>query len=104
MKKSIMIAAADQRKIMSQSSQSTPIIRTLDFARKWVAAVPWTDLETTCRTLRGIILRKRVAALPGRYTPLWHDPATVRWRNWIMLRGDGAGGGNRTRTPLGTGF
>ena len=34
-------------KAMSQSSQPTPIIRTLDFARKWVAAVPWTDLEST---------------------------------------------------------
>ncbi len=34
-------------KALSQSSQPTPIIRTLDFARKWVAAVPWTDLEST---------------------------------------------------------
>ncbi len=38
-------------KAMSQSSQPTPIIRTLDFARKWVAAVPWTDLESTRRVL-----------------------------------------------------
>jgi hypothetical protein len=38
-------------KVMSQSSQPTPIIRTLDFARKWVAAVPWTDLESTRRVL-----------------------------------------------------
>ena len=38
-------------KTMSQSSQPTPIIRTLDFARKWVAAVPWTDLESTRRVL-----------------------------------------------------
>ena len=34
-------------KTMSQSGQPTPIVRTLDFARKWVAAVPWTDLEST---------------------------------------------------------
>jgi len=33
-------------KALSQSAQPTPIIRTLDFARKWVDAVPWTDLET----------------------------------------------------------
>ena len=29
----------------------------------------------------------RGAARPGRYTPLGHDPATVRWRKWIMPRG-----------------
>jgi hypothetical protein len=34
-------------KAMSQSSHPTPIVRTLDFARKWVAAVPWTDLESS---------------------------------------------------------
>jgi hypothetical protein len=38
-------------KAMSQSSQPMPIIRTLDFARKWVAAVPWTDLESSRRVL-----------------------------------------------------
>lgn len=38
-------------KALSQSVQPTPIIRTLDFARKWVAAVPWTDLETARRAL-----------------------------------------------------
>ena len=38
-------------KAMSQSSQPTPIIRTLDFVRKWVAAVPWTDLESTRQVL-----------------------------------------------------
>ena len=38
---------------MSQGSQPTPIIRTLDFSRKWVAAVPWTDLESTRRVLQG---------------------------------------------------
>jgi hypothetical protein len=38
-------------KAMSQNSQPTPIIRTLDFARKWVAAVPWTDLESSRRVL-----------------------------------------------------
>jgi hypothetical protein len=38
-------------KAMSQSSQPTPIIRTLDFARKCVAAVPWTDLESTRQVL-----------------------------------------------------
>lgn len=39
-------------KALSQSAQPTPIIRTLDFARKWVAAVPWNDLETARRTLK----------------------------------------------------
>lgn len=38
-------------KALSQSAQPTPIIRTLDFARKWVAAVPWADLETARRAL-----------------------------------------------------
>lgn len=38
-------------KALSQSVQPTPIIRTLDFARKWVAAVPWADLETARRAL-----------------------------------------------------
>jgi Fic/DOC family len=38
-------------KAMSQNSQATPIVRTLDFARKWVAAVPWTDLESSRRVL-----------------------------------------------------
>jgi hypothetical protein len=33
-------------KAMSQSSLPTPLVRTLDFARKWVAAVPWKDLES----------------------------------------------------------
>jgi hypothetical protein len=40
-------------KVMSQSAEPTPIIRKLDFARRWVAAVPWTDLETARRTLEG---------------------------------------------------
>lgn len=38
-------------KALSQNAQPTPIIRTLDFARKWVAAVPWTDLDTARRAL-----------------------------------------------------
>lgn len=38
-------------KALSQNSQPTPIIRTLDFARKWVAAVPWADLDTARRAL-----------------------------------------------------
>lgn len=38
-------------KALSQNAQPTPIIRTLDFARKWVAAVPWSDLETARRAL-----------------------------------------------------
>ena len=38
-------------KTISQSSRPMPIIRTLDFARKWVAAVPWTDLESSRRVL-----------------------------------------------------
>ncbi len=29
----------------------------------------------------------RGAARMGRYAPLGHDPATVRWRKWIMPRG-----------------
>jgi hypothetical protein len=33
-------------KALSQNAQPMPIIRTLDFARKWVAAVPWADLES----------------------------------------------------------
>ena len=40
-------------KALSQSGQPAPIVRTLDFARKWVAAVPWTDLEATRRVLDG---------------------------------------------------
>jgi fido (protein-threonine AMPylation protein) len=40
-------------KALSQSSQPTPLVRTLDFARKWVAAVPWTDLEATRLVLEG---------------------------------------------------
>lgn len=38
-------------KALSQNTQPSPIIRTLDFARKWVAAVPWDDLETARRSL-----------------------------------------------------
>lgn len=38
-------------KALSQSAQPMPIIRTLDFARKWVGAVPWADLETARRAL-----------------------------------------------------
>lgn len=38
-------------KALSQNAQPSPIIRTLDFARKWVAAVPWDDLETARRAL-----------------------------------------------------
>ena len=37
---------------MSQSGQPTPIVRTLDFARKWVAAVPWADLKSTRQVLK----------------------------------------------------
>lgn len=38
-------------KALSQNVQPTPIIRTLDFARKWVAAVSWIDLDTARRAL-----------------------------------------------------
>lgn len=38
-------------KALSQNTQPSPIIRTLDFARKWVAAVPWTDFDTARRSL-----------------------------------------------------
>jgi len=34
-------------KALSQSGNPTPIVRTLDFAQRWVAAIPWTDLPTT---------------------------------------------------------
>ena len=38
-------------KALSQNTQPTPIIRALDFARKWVVAVQWTDLDTARRPL-----------------------------------------------------
>ena len=34
-------------KALSQSSNPTPIVRTLDFAQRWVVAVPWTDVTAT---------------------------------------------------------
>ncbi|WP_454832446.1 Fic family protein [Pseudoxanthomonas wuyuanensis] len=34
-------------KALSQAENPEPIVRTLDFAQRWVAATPWTDLEST---------------------------------------------------------
>ncbi len=34
-------------KALSLSRHPTPIVRTLDFAQKWVAALPWADLANT---------------------------------------------------------
>lgn len=33
-----------------------------------------------------VISRKRAVARPVHYGPLWHDPPTVRWGKWIMLK------------------
>lgn len=38
-------------KAISLNAQPQPIVRTLDFARKWVTAVAWEELEATRRTL-----------------------------------------------------
>ena len=38
-------------KAISLNSQPQPIVRTLDFARKWVMAVDWGELEVTRRVL-----------------------------------------------------
>jgi hypothetical protein len=38
-------------KALSQNAEPMPIIRTLDFARKWVTAVPWADLDTARQAL-----------------------------------------------------
>lgn len=38
-------------KAMSHNAQPDPILRTLDFARKWVVAIAWGELEATRRTL-----------------------------------------------------
>lgn len=34
-------------KALSQARNPEPLVRTLDFAQRWVAATPWTDLEGT---------------------------------------------------------
>ncbi|NJM35821.1 MAG: hypothetical protein HC850_15255 [Rhodomicrobium sp.] len=34
-------------KALSQPANPTPIVRTLDFAQRWVAAIPWRDLPAT---------------------------------------------------------
>lgn len=34
-------------KALSQTENPEPLVRTLDFAQRWVAATPWTDLEST---------------------------------------------------------
>lgn len=38
-------------KALSLSLHPTPIVRTLDFAQKWVAALPWSDLAETQKAL-----------------------------------------------------
>ena len=38
-------------KALSQTGVSEPLIRTLDFAQKWMAAVAWGELEATRREL-----------------------------------------------------
>lgn len=38
-------------KALSLSLHPTPIIRTLDFAQKWVAALPWSELDETQKAL-----------------------------------------------------
>jgi hypothetical protein len=40
-------------KVLSQSGVPEPLIRTLDFAQKWTAAVAWGELEQTRRELEG---------------------------------------------------
>lgn len=34
-------------KALSQAENPEPLVRTLDFAQRWVAAMPWADLEST---------------------------------------------------------
>jgi hypothetical protein len=34
-------------KALSQTQNPEPLVRTLDFAQRWVAATPWADLEST---------------------------------------------------------
>ncbi|HSX63356.1 MAG TPA: Fic family protein, partial [Pseudoxanthomonas sp.] len=34
-------------KALSQAENPEPLVRTLDFAQRWVAATPWTDLDST---------------------------------------------------------
>lgn len=34
-------------KALSQTQNAEPLVRTLDFAQRWVAAVPWADLAST---------------------------------------------------------
>lgn len=38
-------------KALSQNAQPAPLVRVLDFARRWVAAVPWSDLNPTTAAL-----------------------------------------------------
>lgn len=40
-------------KALSLNGQPTPLVRTLDYAQKWVAAIQWADLEGTRRELDG---------------------------------------------------
>lgn len=38
---------------LSQGHRSEPLIRVLDYAQRWTAAVPWSELEETRRVLEG---------------------------------------------------
>ena len=38
-------------KALSLSSHPTPIVRTLNFAQRWVAAIPWGNLAETQQAL-----------------------------------------------------
>ena len=40
-------------KVLSNSDNPNTLIRSLDFAQKWVAAVPWANLGPTQRALEG---------------------------------------------------
>lgn len=40
-------------KALSHRSDARPFVRVLDFAHRWVAAVPWTDLQDTTAILTG---------------------------------------------------
>ncbi len=40
-------------KALSQSQRAEPLVRVLEFAQRWAAAIPWSDLEETRRVLEG---------------------------------------------------
>lgn len=65
-------------KALSQNSQPVPIIRTLDFARKWVASVPWTDLDAARRALE---------SCHAFVDPAEADDRGIRLRLWDIAHG-----------------